>query len=156
MVRRDAKFCRVKCRVYFARELRRIPAALRAFRAWVRMKAAKPIQPNGNPASSTNRTTWTDYRTVRQSRKGDGFGVVLGHGLCCYRFKHAYRRGRLLKRVHQALAAVTEPIIYAEQQQSELLVFVEGAEQYTTRTRSYIKLTRNQVIRLTGVRYQLA
>ncbi|RRD61362.1 hypothetical protein [Leucobacter sp. OH1287] len=156
MVRRDAKFCRVKCRVYFARELRRIPAALRAFKAWVRMKAAKPVQTNGKPASSTNRTTWTDYKSVRRSRQGDGFGVVLGRGLCCYRFKNAYRRGRLLKRVHQALAAVTEPIIYAEQQQSELLVFVEGAEQYTSRTRSYIKLTRNQVIRLTGVRYQLA
>ena len=61
-----------------------------------------------------------------------------------------------MKRVKKALAAVFEPVIYAERQRSELLVFVEGVEQYTSRTRSYIKLTRNQVIRLTGIRYQPA
>jgi P4 family phage/plasmid primase-like protien len=68
-----------------------IPEALKAPPQWVLWKEIErdgdptkmPLQPNGNPASSTDSTTWSDFETVRSAFESGGFagiGFVFAEG----------------------------------------------------------------------------
>lgn len=43
---------------------------------------------NGAAASTTNQSTWSPLPAVLGSKAGDGYGVMLGHGLACIDLDH--------------------------------------------------------------------
>jgi len=68
-----------------------IPSELRALPRWIRHSKKVPITFQGNPASSTNSLTWTDFTRASQSQVGDGLGFVLnGDGIICIDLDHCF------------------------------------------------------------------
>lgn len=87
---RKPRFCGSTCRVRFHRG-HHIPLELRNLPRWIRHRAKVPITTQGNPASSTNPLTWTDYQTALAAKAGDGLGFVLnGDGIVCIDLDHCY------------------------------------------------------------------
>lgn len=79
-----------------------MPAAMTRRRQWVRHTDRKvPLAVNGSrtaPASSTDASTWSTYRTADRSSAGAGLGFVLTaeDRLVCIDLDHAIEGGRLL------------------------------------------------------------
>lgn len=126
---------------------------INAFRRWVCADGKRPIRPNGHPASSTDPSTWTNWEMVRQSRAGDGVGVMLGGGLGCYDLDHVTDA-----EVRDFLATVPEPVLYVERSMSGdgVHVFIEAPEGPGWRRVidgiSVERYTRQRFIRVTGDR----
>jgi primase-polymerase (primpol)-like protein len=104
LARADAKFCSSKCRVYAhrAEKASPIPVSLRERERWVRWVTVmrngkptkKPLQIEGNAASSTDSRTWSDYKSVAAAASvGDGMGFVLGDGIGCIDLDHCLTDG---------------------------------------------------------------
>lgn len=123
--------CSARCRQAVSRRRRQqpIPAAMTDGRRWVRADGKRPVTPTGAPASSTNSNTWSSFPEVQRGA-GDGFGVMLGGGLGCYDLDNALEGGVLKPWARGIVAAIAEPIVYAERSVSGrgLHVFVEAAE----------------------------
>lgn len=132
--REGAKFCTPKCRVYAHRAAKRAPVfpeAMTSRRRWVRRDADKvPLTGDGRSASSTKWRTWASYEQVSKSTAGVGLGFVLGDGVGCWDFDHCFVDGRLAGWALEAIAAISEPVIFAEVSQSGegVHVFVEAPE----------------------------
>lgn len=132
--REGAKFCTSKCRVYAHRAAKRapaFPASMTSRRRWVRRDADKvPLTGAGRYASSTKSRTWASYEHVSKSSAGVGMGFVLGDGVACWDFDHCFVDGRLAGWALEAIAAISEPVIFAEVSQSGegVHVFVEAPE----------------------------
>lgn len=78
LARRHARYCSTRCRVAAHRARSRVPAELTDRPRWVRHSAAKvPLTVRGQPASSTDPSTWATYDQARGSRVGAGLGCVL-------------------------------------------------------------------------------
>lgn len=60
---------------------------------WLRHDRKRPITVDGRPASSTDPSTWTDYRTAKASTAGDGLGFALGDGFACLDLDHCLEDG---------------------------------------------------------------
>lgn len=88
---RVPKYCSTRCRVAGNRAT--IPAEMRNMNRWVRWTPSKrptgttkrPIQLDGNPASSTDPTTWASYAQIRAHKRK---GFVLGEGIGCIDLDH--------------------------------------------------------------------
>lgn len=96
--RADARFCSSKCRVYAHRAAKNnpIPRAMLERDRWVRRSASKvPLTITGDPASSTNPSTWASYTDASRSTVGVGLGYVLGDGIGCIDLDHVIRGGAL-------------------------------------------------------------
>lgn len=132
--REGAKFCTSKCRVYAYRAAKRRPAfpeAMTGRRRWVRRDADKvPLTGAGRYASSTNSRTWASFEHVSKSSVGVGMGFVLGDGVGCWDFDHCIVDGELTAWAREAIAAISEPIIFSEVSQSGegVHVFVNAPE----------------------------
>lgn len=147
LVRRGARFCSPKCRVYFHRNCDRIPSRLTERDTWVRADGKRPITTSGAPASSTDATTWTSFRAVRAAAAGDGFGIMLGDGVGCYDLDHVTDAD-----AREFLAGVPEPVLYVERSMSGdgVHVFVEAPESKGWRRGNIERYTRARFIRMTG------
>jgi primase-polymerase (primpol)-like protein len=100
-------------------------------RRWVRRDSNKvPLTGAGRYASSTNSKTWASFEHVAKSEVGVGMGFVLGDGIGCWDFDHCFTSGKLADWARDALAAITERVIFTEVSQSGegLHVFVEAPE----------------------------
>jgi primase-polymerase (primpol)-like protein len=100
-------------------------------RRWVRRDGNKvPLTGAGRYASSTNSKTWASFEHVAKSEVGVGMGFVLGDGIGCWDFDHCFTGGKLADWAREALAAITERVIFTEVSQSGegLHVFVEAPE----------------------------
>lgn len=95
LCRSDAKFCSTKCRVYYSRGHRSIPAELISRDRWIRYSAKKvPLRVSGGNASSTDSSSWASYAAAKASTVGVGLGFVLnGDGLACYDLDHCFVDG---------------------------------------------------------------
>ncbi len=146
---RKSRFCRPACRVAWHRS-HRIPDVMRAGVRWVRADGKRPVEPNGRPASSTNRHTWHTFDEV-QSGCGDGFGIMLGQGLGCYDLDHVTdEQARVI------LAEIPERVVFAERSMSGagVHVFVEAPEGPGRRRDGIERYTRARFIRVTGVPFR--
>ena len=88
MTGRIPKFCSNACRQknYRARVKAApagVPAQMVEADRWVRRFGKRPLTAKGWPASSTNPGTWGSHAEVMESRKGDGYGFMLGGGFGC-------------------------------------------------------------------------
>jgi primase-polymerase (primpol)-like protein len=100
-------------------------------RRWVRRAANKiPLTGAGRYASSTKPSTWASFEQVSQSTAGVGLGFVLGDGIGCWDFDHCITDGKLAGWALEAIAAIAEPVIFAEVSQSGegVHVFVQARE----------------------------
>lgn len=125
--------------------------------AWVRADGKRPIRCDGSAASSTNRSTWTSYRDVLASSAGDGFGIMLGDGLGCIDLDHCLNGRTLSPEATDAIAAITEPIVWVERSMSGtgLHVFIRADEAPGWKRGSVERYTRARFIRVTGDRFTL-
>lgn len=131
LLRADAKFCSTKCRVYFSRRKVPFPVEMTSRHRWVRRDSNKvPLTGAGRYASSTNSKTWASFDFVSNSGVGVGMGFVLGDGIGCWDFDHCITDGKLADWAREALASITERVIFTEVSQSGegLHVFVEAPE----------------------------
>lgn len=68
-----------------------------------------PVTPTGSSASTTDPSTWSAYRDVR-----DGpHGIMLGDGLGCYDLDHVTD-----DEARAFIASIPEPVVYAERSMS--------------------------------------
>lgn len=92
IVRRGARFCSTRCRVYAHRKARKageLPREMAERARFVRFLPSKrPITTAGTPASSTDSTTWTSLAGARAATAGEGVGYVLGDGVGCIDLDH--------------------------------------------------------------------
>ncbi|WP_229994397.1 hypothetical protein [Arthrobacter sp. Bi26] len=98
---------------------------------WVRRTADKrPLTATGRAASSTASRTWSSFESAAASSVGVGLGFVLGDGIGCWDFDHCFIDGKLAGWATEAIAAISEPIVFAEVSQSGdgVHVFVEVPE----------------------------
>lgn len=121
---RVPKYCSTRCRVAAYRA--KVPTELRSRARWVEWKPTRrpsrdldgqrvwkttkrPVQPNGQPASSTNPSTWSRFAQVKdQPRKG----FVLGDGIGCIDLDHCLVGGKLTAAAEAFLARM--PKTYVE------------------------------------------
>lgn len=122
--------------------------------AWTRADGKRPITINGDPASSTNPSTWATYAAVKNATAGDGLGIMLGNGLGCYDLDHVSD-----DEARELATKITEPIIYAERSTSGsgVHIFIEADETAGTRKWAgrHERYTRERFIRTTGNRITL-
>lgn len=149
LARTDARFCSTKCRVYWHRAAKRLPARLTSDARWVRADGKRPIMVGGRAASSTDPATWASFDAVRQSKVGDGHGVMLGGGLGCYDLDHVSDAD-----LRDFVAGVVEPIVFVERSMSGngFHVFIEAEESKGWKRGSVERYTRERFIRVTGDR----
>lgn len=95
IVRSDALYCSVRCRVAGnrkkARETGSFPAEMVSKPRFVRWdlrvrngrETKVPLTVDGRAASSTDPATWASFEHAQRSVVGRGLGVVLGDGLGC-------------------------------------------------------------------------
>lgn len=98
---------------------------------WVRRAADKrPLTASGASASSTDSRTWSTFEAASESTAGVSLGFVLGDGIGCYDFDHCLIDGDLSDWARDAIASITEPVIFAEVSQSGegVHVFIEASE----------------------------
>ncbi len=96
LLREDARFCSTKCRVYAAREAKKLPTEMRSRDRFVRYSSKKvPLTVNGRNASSTNAATWSSHKDAVASEVGEGVGFVLGDGIGCIDLDHCIEDGRV-------------------------------------------------------------
>lgn len=123
---------------------------------WVRASGKRPITTSGRPASSTDPATWATYYEARDSKAGDGFGVMLGGGLGCYDLDHVTDA-----QARTFITTIPEPIVFAERSMSGrgVHVFVKADESPGTRRvidgLHVERYTRARFIRVTGSRFKL-
>ena len=87
---RKPRFCGTNCRVRSHRG-HGVPLELRALPRWVRHRNKVPITVEGDSASSTNPSTWSNYSEATRSKLGDGLGFVLnGDGIICIDLDHCF------------------------------------------------------------------
>ena len=143
---RPRRFCSARCRVASGRQP--IPAEMRNRAAWVRADGKRPIRPDGRPASSTDRGTWSTFSAV-QAGAGDGFGVMLGAGLGCYDLDHVSH-----EEIAAFVATIPERIVFVERSMSGngAHVFIEALESPGSRRPGVERYTWGRFIRVTGVR----
>ena len=146
--RAGAKTCSPRCRKRLSRGLV-FPDAMRARVSWVRADGKRPVTITGDPASSTDASTWTTFNDVKISAVGDGFGFMLGGGIGCYDFDNVTDA-----EARDLAQLIPERIIYAERSQSGrgVHVFVEadegpGSKKWQGRHERY---TRSRFILTTG------
>ena len=96
---RRRRFCSDACKMRAKRKQDALPPADMIMETrWVNWKQVRrgdritkmPVQPNGDPAASTDAATWTDYDTASELRAGTGIGFVLGDGFACIDLDHCY------------------------------------------------------------------
>lgn len=159
-MRKDAKFCSAKCRVYGNRAAKRrapFPAAMTSHARWVRHAADKrPLTISGHAGSSTNSRTWSTYEAACASTAGAGLGFVLGDGIGCIDLDYAIVDGALTDWAHEAIAAITEPVIFTEVSQSGqgVHIFIEAPEapgRMIRDGRNIERYTAGRYIAVTGV-----
>lgn len=96
LLREDARFCSAKCRVYAAREAKKLPTEMRSRDRFVRYSSKKvPLTVAGRNASSTNAATWSSHKDAVASEVGEGVGFVLGDGIGCIDLDHCIEDGRV-------------------------------------------------------------
>lgn len=98
MARSHARTCSPRCRKRASRGRRALSSEMTSRRRWVRREADKrPVTTTGEPASSTDPATWSDYAAARDSRVGAGIGYVLaeGDGIVCIDLDHCIDDGQL-------------------------------------------------------------
>jgi primase-polymerase (primpol)-like protein len=71
-----------------------------------------PLTVDGRPASSTDPTTWANYRDASRSTAGVGVGFVLGGGIGCIDLDHCLDDGALAPWAQDILDAC--PATYVE------------------------------------------
>ncbi|WP_405964835.1 DNA primase [Streptomyces sp. NBC_00723] len=93
----NARFCSTRCRVAAHRAQRTLPDELTSRPRWVRRTASKvPVTTAGDAASSTDSSTWSEYRVATASKAGAGLGFVLnGDGIVCVDLDHCLIDGGL-------------------------------------------------------------
>lgn len=125
----------------------RLPEVLTRRRTWVRAEGKRPVQVNGQAASSTQPSTWSSYEAVKDSTVGDGYGIMLGGGVGCYDLDHVTD-----DEIREFLATVEEPIIYMERSVSGegAHVFIKAAGSPGWRRGNVERYTRERFIRMTG------
>lgn len=145
--RRGARFCSPKCRVYWHRAAKRLPAAMTSADRWVRAEGKRPLTVDGGSASSTDRATWSSFSSVVRSKAGDGFGVMLGGGIGCYDLDHVSDSD-----ARDFIAGITEPILFVERSMSGegFHIFIEAPEERGWKRGSVERYTRERFIRMTG------
>lgn len=124
---------------------------------WARAHGKRPVTCSGQPASSTDPSTWTTLADVTSACAGDGFGIMLGDGLGCYDLDHALTGSTLTERAAATIATIEEPIVFVERSMSGegLHVFVLADESPGTRRPGVERYTRGRFIRTTGDRFEL-
>ncbi|MFH8926384.1 bifunctional DNA primase/polymerase [Streptomyces pristinaespiralis] len=108
---------------------------------WVRHTARKvPLTTWGRPASSTDPSTWSDFRRAHRSKVGVGCGFVLskGDGIVCLDLDHVIGRdGSLAAWAEQLLAQLPATYIEVSRSGTGLHVFGWGALPGTGRRWTY-------------------
>lgn len=119
---------------------------------WVRADGKRPMTVTGNPASSTDPSTWNSYPGVRRSRAGDGLGFMLGGGIGCYDLDHVSDFD-----LRDFVAGLIEPVIFVERSVSGqgFHVFIEAPESRGWKRGNVERYTRERFIRVTGDRVVL-
>ena len=114
---RRRQYCSPACKMRARRlEQAQPPERMLMQTRWVNWKPVRrgeqmtkmPIQPDGDPASSTDPTTWTDYETASELRSGTGVGFVLGDGYACIDLDHCYDNRNHLADWAKPLLALAE------------------------------------------------
>lgn len=160
---RRPRFCSNACkqRAYRRRKATaRIPERLTLLDRWARADGKRPIQPNGQPASTTNPNTWTNYQAVTQSVAGNGYGFMLGDGVVCIDIDHAFTADGNLTPTAQAVVA-TAPGSWIERSVSGTGLHIFGAG-FERKGRKVMAsdgtgvevYARERFIRMTGETYQ--
>lgn len=124
---------------------------MRERRQWVRASGKRPIMPSGAPASSTDPSTWSEWKKV-VGGPGDGFGVMLGFGLGCYDLDHCVENGQVSDEALAVINGIPEPIIFSEVSMSGtgLHIFVEAEESPGSRCEGVERYARERFIRMTA------
>lgn len=150
-------YCSPRCRVaaHRSRKARStLPASMTDRRAWVRRDGKRPIQLGGQPASSTDSSTWSTYADALASTAGDGLGVMLGDGLACWDLDHCLDGDTLTASAATLLASIEAPI-WVERSLSGtgLHVFVNAPEARGWRRDGVEFYSRQRFIAVTGDRF---
>ena len=125
-----------------------------AGRRWCRADGKRPITTTGDPASSTNPTTWATYRDARTSHVGSGLGVMLGAGLACWDLDHCLDGDVLTEQAADILALIDRPLwIERSKSGAGLHVFVNAPEGPGTRQPGVEFYSRARFIVVTGDRF---
>lgn len=121
---RPRKYCSDACRKRYTRS-RELPVGMTSGRRWVRAAGKRPLTADGRSASSTDARAWCTRSEAKDSPAGNGMGVMLGSGLGCYDLDHVTDT-----EARRFIAAIPEPVIYAERSMSGkgVHVFVETPE----------------------------
>lgn len=128
--RADALTCSPRCRKRVSRRPI-FPVEMTSRDRWIRRAADKrPLTISGGPASSTDSRTWSSFEAAGKSTAGVGLGFVLGAGIGCWDFDYCLINGEVADWAMDAIAAISEPVIFTEVSQSGqgVHVFIEAAE----------------------------
>ncbi|MCC2031819.1 hypothetical protein [Microbacterium allomyrinae] len=128
----QARYCSTRCRVAGHRAAKRqqLPLELTRRDRWVRWTPSKrPITVTGEPASSTDPTTWGSYQAARDSTVGAGLGFALGDGLGCIDIDHCLVDGELTAAAAAFLAAYAGHYIEISPSGTGLHIWGHRAEQ---------------------------
>jgi len=133
----------------------KFPAEMQG-RRWVRAAGKRPVTIAGEPASTTDPSTWSSLDEVKVSPAGDGMGVMLGGGLGCYDLD-----GVSDEHAREFAASLSERVIFVERSMSGsgVHLFVEAPEargwKRTVGGISVERYTRARFIRTTGKRLSM-
>lgn len=169
IVRADARFCSASCkqRAYRKRKKQEtvIPVEMRERDRWVRWilkgrggRMTKiPVQVSGRNASSTDPSTWSDFRSAAESGIGKGVGFMLGDGIGCFDLDHCFTGGELADWAQERLDAVEDPLFVEVSQSGEgLHIFCWMDEQPANARRAHPGVevySQKRFIAMTGERY---
>jgi primase-polymerase (primpol)-like protein len=171
LARSDARFCSSACRQAAYRERRAaetggMPREMTTKARWVRYSARKvPLTTHGKPASSTDPSTWSDFRRVHRSRIGVGAGYVLAKqdSVICLDLDRVIREdGTLVDWAADLLQMVPATYIEISRSGRGLHVFGKGSLPGRGRRWSYADGTGLEVyadaryIAMTGRKWQSA
>lgn len=158
LLREDAQFCSTKCRVYAAREAKKLPAEMRSRDRFVRYSSAKvPLTLAGKNASSTNAATWSSYRDAVASGVGEGIGFVLGDGIGCIDLDHCITGGVIAEWAQRVLDDNPDTYVEVSRSGTGLHVFGLRAEGPGRNVRDGVRAVEwysvGRYIALTGRRF---
>lgn len=141
--------CGQRCRKRKSRS--KLPTALTELLRWTARDGKRPVTVDGRPASSTNSSTWTEFRAVCDRPNG----IMLGDGLACWDLDNVVDEGGRLSKEASDLISKVDPLwVELSLSGKGVHVFVEGSDRsFVGKHVSYFSWGR--FIAVTGRRFQL-
>lgn len=149
------RYCSARCRKAASRARQIVPEYLRHSARWVMWKIVTrggmptkmPLQPTGDPASSTDPATWSPWSRVKPAARK---GFVLGAGIGCIDLDHCLVDGRPTPQAEAFLAALPPTYIEVSPSGDGLHIWGRLPE---ARGRRYVQFDGLQVERYSVGRY---